>query len=69
MPTRTHYSPCIERALVCALYHEGRRLRRPMTRLVNELLSTCLRDTPGWRLANEQMGTVQGPVPKAGAPR
>ena len=71
MPRRTHYSPCIDRAIICALYHEGRRLRRPMTRLVNDLLAGCLRDTPGWTLATEQMSCVpqQGCVPGAGAPR
>ena len=69
MPRRTHYSPCIDRAIVCALYHEGRRLRRPMTRLVNELLTRCLSDTPGWSLASEQMRPSQGHVPQAGAPR
>lgn len=40
-----------------------------MTRLVNELLAACLRDTPGWTLANAQMVASQGAVPKAGEPR
>ena len=68
MPRRTHYSPCIDRAIVCALYHEGRRLRCPMTRLVNDLLAGCLRDTPGWTLASEQMRPLQGITTQAGAP-
>lgn len=55
MPRRTHYSPCIDRMIVCALYHEGRRIRRPMTRLANELLTQALRNTPGWSIAAAQM--------------
>jgi len=41
--------------IVCALYHEGRRIRRPMTRLANELLTQALRNTPGWSIAAAQM--------------
>ena len=55
MPRRTHYSPCIDRVVICALYHEGRRLRRPMTQLVNDLLTSCLRDTEAWSIAATQM--------------
>jgi hypothetical protein len=55
MPRRKHYSPCIDRMIVCALYHEGRRIRRPMTRLANEMLTHALRDTPGWSIAAAQM--------------
>jgi hypothetical protein len=55
MPQRTHYSPCIDRVIVCALYHEGRRLRRPMTKLVNDLLTTSLQKTQGWSIAATQM--------------
>jgi hypothetical protein len=64
MPRRTHYSPCIDRVIVCALYHEGRRLRRPMTRLVNDLLTQALRNTPGWSIAATQINTpAQGRTP------
>jgi len=70
MPRRTHYSPCIDRVIICALYHEGRRLRRPMTRLVNDLLTSCLRDTEGWSIAATQMNLpAQGQNPQAGIPR
>ncbi len=55
MSRRTHYSPCIDRVIVCALYHEGRRLRLPMTRLVNELLTTSLKNTQGWSIAATQI--------------
>ena len=42
-----HYSPCIDQVIVCALYHEGRWLRRTMTRLVNDLLTASLQDRNG----------------------
>ncbi|MFZ2276940.1 MAG: hypothetical protein WAW39_04035 [Prosthecobacter sp.] len=53
MPRRTHYSPCIDRVIICSLHHEGRRLRRPMTRLVNDLLTSSLQHTQGWSIADE----------------
>lgn len=66
MTRRTHYSPCIDRVIICALYHEGRRLRRPMTRLVNDLLTSCLRDTEGWSIAARQMSVpAQGHTQEA----
>ncbi|MDZ4405934.1 hypothetical protein [Prosthecobacter sp.] len=66
MPRRTHYSPCIDRVIVCALYHERRRLRRPMTRLVNDLLTSCLRDTESWSIATTQMSVpAQGRTQEA----
>ena len=70
MPPRTHYSPCIDRVIVCALYHEGRRLRRPMTRLVNDLLTSSLQHTQGWSIAATQMSVpAQGRIQEAGATR
>lgn len=33
-----------------------------MTRLVDELLSDCLRDTPGWQAAHAQFSPVQEDV-------
>ena len=67
MPRRTHYSPCINRVIVCALYHEGRRLRRPMTRLVNDLLTSSLQNTQGWSIAATQMSVpAQGRIQEAG---
>ena len=52
MSRRTHYSPCISRRIVGALYHEAKRRRLPMTRLVDELLTGCLHDTPAWQSAS-----------------
>jgi hypothetical protein len=67
MPRRTHYSPCINRVIVCALYHEGRRLRRPMTKLVNDLLTASLQKTQGWSIAATQMSdSAQGHTQEAG---
>ena len=58
---------CIDRVIICALYHEGRRLRRPMTRLVNDLLTSCLRDTEGWSIAAKQLSVpAQGRTQEAG---
>jgi hypothetical protein len=66
MPRRTHYSPCIDRVIICALYHERRRLRRPMTRLVNELLTSCLHGTESWSIATTQMSVpAQGRTQEA----
>lgn len=67
MAKHTCYQPSISRFLISALYHEGRHRRVPMTRLVDELLTTALRDTPGWLLAEdsrrERTATTQGPNP------
>jgi hypothetical protein len=41
-----YYSPQIRRDLVSLLYHEAKRQRKPMTQLVDELLSATLRNTP-----------------------
>jgi hypothetical protein len=51
MARPAHYSPAIDRQIVCALYHEAKRRRQPMTKLANELLSGVLRDTEGWQTA------------------
>jgi hypothetical protein len=59
MARTAHYSPAIDRQVVCALYHEAKRRHQPMTKLVNELLSGVLRDTEGWRTALTQLTIVQ----------
>ena len=46
-----HYSPQLDRFLVCALYHEAKRRRKPMTRLATEIVTAALRETEGWREA------------------
>jgi hypothetical protein len=55
MSRSTHYVPAIGRHLVCALYHEARHRRQPMTRLVEELLTAALQGTAGWQAAQRQM--------------
>ena len=59
MARTAHYSPAIDRQVVCALYHEAKRRKQPMTKLVNELLSGVLRDTEGWQTALNQLSIVQ----------
>ncbi len=51
MATPRHYVPAISRPLVAAIYHEARRLRIPMTKLMDRLLRESLKDTPGWSIA------------------
>ena len=46
-----HYSPQISRFLVCALYHEAKRRRLPMTKLADELLERALLSSPGYAIA------------------
>ena len=55
MANARYYVPPISRFLVSALYHEGRHRRIPMTRLVDQLLTDALRDSPGWQLAEEAL--------------
>ena len=59
MARTAHYSPAIDRQVVCALYHEAKRRHQPMTKLVNELLSGVLRDTEGWQTALNQLSILQ----------
>ncbi|MDF1738653.1 MAG: hypothetical protein P1U86_05800 [Verrucomicrobiales bacterium] len=61
MPQNRHYSPAIDRFLVCALYHEARARRIPMTRLVNELLRKALSGSSGWLQAEKQRSTRDSP--------
>lgn len=53
MATR-HYSPQISRVLVCALYHEAKRRRQPMTLLVDRLLTTAFEGTTALTIARAQ---------------
>jgi len=50
-----HYVPKISRFLVCVLFHERKRRKVPMTRLLEELLTDPLRATPGWEVARNQL--------------
>lgn len=66
MPRPTHYSPAIDRFLVCVLYHEAKRRKQPMTAVANALLKDALKDTEGWRIAEESNGRykVNGDSPE-----
>ena len=59
MPKK-HYTPPLSRFNVCALYHEARQRRIPMTRLANNLVEAGLRDSPGWKQAQEAMRLGEG---------
>ena len=48
-----HYSPQINRVLVCALYHEAKARNKPMTHLVDELLTAALCGTAGMEIAQQ----------------
>ena len=48
-----HYSPPIRRELVRVLYHERKRRGIPMTRLVDEILSTALQSTQSWHIMED----------------
>ena len=53
MATPRYYVPTISRSLVRVLYHEGKHRHMPMTRLVDELLTEALIDTPSWQIARQ----------------
>ncbi|MCP5535416.1 MAG: hypothetical protein H7A51_04180 [Akkermansiaceae bacterium] len=48
-----HYSPVIRRDLVSLLYHEARRRKLPMTKLVDEILRQALEGDGTNRLRGE----------------
>jgi hypothetical protein len=54
MARSTHYTPPLSRFIVCALYHEARQRRIPMTQLVNNLVEAGLKDSAGWKEARAQ---------------
>lgn len=54
MARSTHYTPPLSRFLVCALYHEARQRKIPMTRLANNLIELALKETQGWKQAQAQ---------------
>jgi hypothetical protein len=53
MPQK-HYTPPLSRLNVCALYHEAKHRRIPMTRLANNLIELALKETPRWKEAQAQ---------------
>lgn len=53
MPRFKHYSPEIRRFLVAVLYHEAKLKGVPMTVLANQVLKDGLKDSAGWKTAEE----------------
>ncbi len=58
-----HYSPQLNRFLVCVLWHEGQRQKKPMTEIANRLLESGLRESESWRVAESAMGLQEMPRP------
>jgi hypothetical protein len=48
-----HYSPQLSRLVVCALYHEAKARKKPMTHLVDEILRSALDGSDGMAVARE----------------
>lgn len=63
MANATCYQPVISRALIAALFHEAKRRRLPMTRLVDGLLRECLHGTPGWETAAHDWPELNSALP------
>jgi hypothetical protein len=60
MARSKHYTSPLSRFNVCALYHEARRRRIPMTQLANNLIESGLRESAGWKQAEEAMRLGEG---------
>jgi hypothetical protein len=58
-----HYTPPLSRFLVCALHHEAKTRKIPMTQLANLLVEAGLKESAGWKQAEEQMRLQEDPVP------
>ena len=54
MARSTHYTPPLSRFIVCALYHEAKARKIPMTRLANNLIELALKETPGGKETQAQ---------------
>jgi hypothetical protein len=65
MAKATYYQPVISRALIAALFHEAKRRRLPMTRLVDGLLRECLHGTPGWETAVHEWPELNSTLPRS----
>jgi hypothetical protein len=59
MPQK-HYTPPLSRFNVCALYHEAKQRRIPMTQLANDLIELALKETPGGKEAQAQEAMQMG---------
>jgi hypothetical protein len=51
MARSKHYTPPLSRFNVCALYHEAKARKIPMTQLANDLVEAALKESVGWQLA------------------
>jgi hypothetical protein len=60
MARSTHYTPPLSRFIVCALYYQAKQLGIPMTQLANNLIELALKETPGWKEAQDQMRLGEG---------
>ena len=60
MARSTHYTPPLSRFIVCALYHEAKARRIPMTQLANDLIEAGLKDSAGWKEAQAQEAMQMG---------
>jgi hypothetical protein len=60
MSRSKHYTSPLSRFIVCALYHEAKQRRIPMTQLANNLIELALKETPGWREAQAQEAMQMG---------
>ena len=58
MPQK-HYTPPLSRFIVCALYHEAKARRIPMTQLANDLIEAGLKDSAGWKEAQAQQDQMR----------
>jgi len=58
MPQR-HYTPSLSRFLVCALHHEAKARKIPMTQLANNLVEAGLKDSAGWKQAQAQQEAMR----------
>jgi hypothetical protein len=50
-----HYSPQLNRFLVCVLYHEARKQKKPMTTVTRSLLEKVLKGSESWQQAEAAM--------------
>jgi hypothetical protein len=55
------YSPKVSEDLIHRLYRQGQRLKRPMTKLVNEAVNRYLSE-----LESEEAGSAQDPASSSG---
>ncbi len=64
MANATCYQPVISLALIAALFHEAKRRRPPMTRLMYCLLRKCLHGTPGWETLASEWPELNSTLPQ-----